>query len=526
MAAQPPRHGTSTDDEWQEIDTDAFSILSLSTDVEDDEDIEGDTQYTRKDRPSPQPQDGFETRDLEGRPSSPGTSATALPLYLGQFDTVTQGPNDIMSFDDAQTAVTHNSLRGASLLASHDHRAATDFDPTGSDSEHIEDDRIAPSFLHNSITSSIKLIDGILELSSAGFRLGNLEQLPNLTAQCVKLKSQLASLAPIAKGYTMHWLPERSNGGRSLPLDPGLHDWLSRLREALLAAEQRLIEALGDRDSAEADMDADEDVERHTEMLTDLWAQMDEFLPIIEADFDEFHTAAMTFQSLVDSDDTQRTSRTHPPSDPPCFTTLPTTRRHETTHRQSRPGPNDVIFQLRRELYALKDQIVATTEELAQFQTSRTSPPTAGTATADVSHASSPIAVSVTDITTSFSTLKAALERILSNNPSDWLDYSITGGLTYIEFARIRPDTVAALRAELQKVTGDVFLERCQMERLARQQEAATPPAYESFDRSAQEEYCDEQMKWAMMVALLHSLQVIHDVLASMFVRDRGGDDQ
>ncbi|KAJ1327479.1 hypothetical protein MN608_06806 [Microdochium nivale] len=546
MAALPPSDAL-TDDEWQEIDADTFSVVSFSTEVEgQDED------------------DGFEAQELEGRPSVCGTSTTLVPLRPRQADTSTHQSDDLVGFDndnnkddgeDDNAAVTQvdpsRPKRHSAQEVVPDWAAASpsadqdaELNVSASGSTQVADTSTCPAFLHKFITANIRLINSILALSSGHTRLKGLDQLPNLAAWCESLKVQLTSLAPIANGYAMHWQPERNSGGSPLPLDPGLHDWLSRLRAASLSIEMRLRQALGGSQYDSPQVVTDADVEEYVGVLTDLWAQMAAFLPIIEADFDEFHTAEMTFQSLVEDDDTQRIvkSQSPPPSqEPPASPSA--LRRHQSTHsqRQQRPGPSDAMFQLRRELYALKDQIAEATDELKYLQqlqqVTTTINPSANSSnggsgsisanTADLDHTDDSLTDSVSSMSKALSALKTTLERILSNHPSDWLDSSTTGGLTYAEFSRIRPDTICSLRAELRRVTEDMFLERCRLERLAWTVRMSDPGGSSSSDKAplidgstaAERDEGDDdvQMRLAVTTSHLQSLQAIHDVVAPMF---------
>jgi hypothetical protein len=66
----------------------------------------------------------------------------------------------------------------------------------------------------------------------------------------------------------------------------------------------------------------------------------------------------------------------------------------------------------------------------------------------------------LTALTQSYQHIKESLDLMLSNHASDWIDYSITGGLTYPEFCRLNTDTIRSLLIQLKEVTDDLFVQR------------------------------------------------------------------
>jgi hypothetical protein len=132
-----------------------------------------------------------------------------------------------------------------------------------------------------------------------------------------------------------------------------------------------------------------------------------------------------------------------------------------TPNRRGYPRPynrtsgNHNLAHLRRELYTLKDQIVACLGEIHYCEHRGIS-------------GSSEQRKTMAALTLNYKKTKEALERMLSNHGCDWIDYSVAGGLTYPEFCRLNTDTIRSLILQLKEVTDDLFLERCRAESVSR----------------------------------------------------------
>jgi hypothetical protein len=136
------------------------------------------------------------------------------------------------------------------------------------------------------------------------------------------------------------------------------------------------------------------------------------------SDYEEFHLSQITFLN---------------------------TREHSNSRCESMPSLN--YQRLRREVYHLKDQIRDCIDELnlclQHFHIE--------------SRANTELWMS---IRSSFRSMKNSLETMLSNNPSDWIDYGLSGGLTYAKFHELNPDTIRSLSLQLKDVVEELGYQR------------------------------------------------------------------
>lgn len=105
------------------------------------------------------------------------------------------------------------------------------------------------------------------------------------------------------------------------------------------------------------------------------------------------------------------------------------------------------LWNLRHELYDLKDQVTSCVTELELHRQQKTDQGAA----ADFSL--------LTGIESSYRFIKSSLDVILSNHASDWIDNSMDGGLTYAEFCSLSPDTIRSLQLQLKYTIQNVSTE-------------------------------------------------------------------
>lgn len=124
------------------------------------------------------------------------------------------------------------------------------------------------------------------------------------------------------------------------------------------------------------------------------------------------------------------------------------TKPEETfADRQNRMQSDKELWNLRHELYDLKDQVTSCVTELELHRQQKTDQG----ATADFSL--------LTGIESSYRFIKSSLDVILSNHASDWIDNSMDGGLTYAEFCSLSPDTIRSLQLQLKYTIQNVSTE-------------------------------------------------------------------
>lgn len=115
--------------------------------------------------------------------------------------------------------------------------------------------------------------------------------------------------------------------------------------------------------------------------------------------------------------------------------------------RQNQMQSDKDLWNLRHELYDLKDQVTSCVTELELHRQQKTDQGAA----ADFSL--------LTGIESSYRFIKSSLDVILSNHASDWIDNSMDGRLTYAEFCSLSPDTIRSLQLQLKYTIQNVSSE-------------------------------------------------------------------
>ncbi|KAI1114491.1 hypothetical protein F5Y14DRAFT_170990 [Nemania sp. NC0429] len=261
-------------------------------------------------------------------------------------------------------------------------------------------------------------------LSDMGLKVNSRYVVGEFSANCEKIRLHLGNLVAILHGYAKH---ERSSG-RVAVLPLGVSDWLDRLKLELLAVQSALrIPTLQGHGSVAVS------VSGYLKKLKGFSSQMDGLMAVIQSDYNDFHALHLPVV-LASDDDVPSSSRAG--------------HGHPLGHITS---GNHSLAHLRRELYALKDQIAACLGEIHCYE----------------HHGISNIRdqrKTMASLTAGYKKTKDSLEMMLSNHGGDWIDYSIAGGLTYPEFCRLNPDTIRSLILQLKEVTDDLFIERCRVQ--------------------------------------------------------------
>lgn len=597
------------DEEWEEIDTDGFSILSLSTDVADDDDDQDD--IARGGSSSSQPTQAHDAQfstdgSVNGGDDSPvlGHASTRGSFEPGVTlvpPVVSHPPEMVEAGPSISKGVTEDKIdikgkspevpRGgpppysvndekglAEARREEDRDKPAENHPADSQPAQTKpavdytDIEVNSNDIYGFTTSTAKIVDGVIDLATQ-LDPQVYGRMQDLKPHCDRLKSQLGILTLITRAYARHWTQQQqhqkhgSDRGPAqpaqadvpVPLDANLYDWLIRLHTAADSTKKHLQHVL---DIGCIRREDDTETGHWAAILEDLAAQMGDFLSIIETDFAEFQTAHLTFQSLRDlestpirQDDERSRPRDGPSSraDGPWESSRPMprpsssfqsehillpTRRSDIAPdtRPQQPHADTNIDRLRRELYSLKDQLVQTTEELEQVRKRRSSLLTRPPSSSEISpedRATTNSAHKLLDgLLDEFGNLKIVLERLLSNNPSDWLDDSIAlakeeeeeGGhakgkersvshLTYAEFVSTDTEAVCTWRMQLKKATTDMFLGRCRVDSVT------WNPDSGGCSRTAANEESREAV-----IRKLQAMRTIGDILVPMFVRFNSSD--
>ncbi|KAI0903268.1 hypothetical protein F4823DRAFT_568861 [Ustulina deusta] len=245
----------------------------------------------------------------------------------------------------------------------------------------------------------------------------------------IKVKSVLLTICAhldrlrnILRKYAKLRKPEN----RPADLPVGLSERLGNLKSELLRMEETLNDPAAQTQASQAN--------EYYEKFKSFSSQMDGLMAVIQSDYDDFYK--LHFAVLASEDNSHTTSR----------------RRHGRPLIRITPG-NNALAHLRRELYTLKDQIVACLGEMQSCEHHEISD------NRDQRR-------NMTALTLSYQKTKESLDLMLSNHGSDWTEYSAAGGLTYQEFCRLNPDTIRSIILQLKEVTDDLFLERCRVQSL------------------------------------------------------------
>lgn len=409
-------HPRSLSDDWEEVPDDNFSVVSLPT--------------------------SDDATDTDEPPVHLATPASPIAVVSHRLASLTIY-DDAAPPTTAATAESHSETEqnGKDTQYAHEKQYVKDSQyleeahdvPRPDTPEHTElndmlDIDIDPEWLHKVTTSLIKLITEILDAITFHSNADLPESTRHIRDECDLLRRHLRSLEPILKGYSKHWDPKRATV--TLPIDPGLYEWMSGLRVELLGVEALVQNQLSISASSSNKAAASDDLTKHHTSLVDFSSQIAGFMPIMQADYNEFHTANLP---LVNSSrDT---------------TATPSTTQ---VHGFRGNGPNG-LFHLKRELYALKDQLSTCLEELQKYM--RHEPPCDNKSV-------------IEELLASYRIITNSLGMILSNHASDWIEYGLAGGMTYPEFCRLNPDTISSLNLQLKDVVRNLSEERLRLTHL------------------------------------------------------------
>ncbi|KAI1636488.1 hypothetical protein F4809DRAFT_609040 [Biscogniauxia mediterranea] len=391
---------SSISDDWQEVESDAFSVVSLPTSED------GPLSASRGPTESPANSHGSE-------------SLLRLPLRPKYPDPAGPRPDsDSESESDNSTERDDDVERYGMDTKDVESQHSAEFHLND-----ILDTDIDPNFFYQVTTSLVKLITEIV--GTIDFKHGS-DTTPvdtgKIKIQCDTLKDRLRCLEPIFQGYSKHWKSEGST--IDIPIDPGLYEWMNGLRVELLGL-QSVLQAWMTTGTSTSSQPWDSSTAKHySDVLTDFSTQIDAFLPLLQADYDDFHTANLPVLSAYSSEPTTTMKTNAAPHMPPGLT----------------------LTLLRRELYALKDQISAS---LGEFEV-----PKKNAASGDTD-----VPAELMEVMNSYHTIKSSMDIMLSNHASDWIEYSLAGGLPYPEFCRLNTDTIRSLNLQLKELTDELNAE-------------------------------------------------------------------
>lgn len=131
---------------------------------------------------------------------------------------------------------------------------------------------VDPPFLEKTLDSLRGILDDTVTLLAGVPVLGLARE--RSFHLCLQFIQQVHELTPVVSGYAKVW----ARSSRELPLDPGLHAWLSGVRVKLLG-----LQAEAHRAARATNPDASDVLSRICDDLYDYERKMSDFLPIMLA---------------------------------------------------------------------------------------------------------------------------------------------------------------------------------------------------------------------------------------------------
>ncbi|KAK2018713.1 hypothetical protein LZ32DRAFT_521215 [Colletotrichum eremochloae] len=277
----------------------------------------------------------------------------------------------------------------------------------------LDDSFMDPACISKTLESLYDYIADTLRRS--GDQLAGLHESLNVGSSCHALMEQINELRPILSEYAIQW--EKSAGTIDLPLDPSLSLWLSSL-QAIVSKLRRKSRLWSRQANTEEGKKVYSTLLQLDAALDSHVKQMNDFLPIIQVDYNDYRTQNMPFpiDEIVDECKSPRNAGNIP------------------------PRPTDRLSQVRNAMYSLKDQLQKTVEVLAIGQ----------------NFLPEPACVTASDIVMRLGSTINAASLALTNNGSEWLESDLgraqIGLLSHAEFSNLDPKTLHEFKARLQQI--------------------------------------------------------------------------
>ncbi|KAI6784610.1 uncharacterized protein J7T54_006655 [Emericellopsis cladophorae] len=193
-----------------------------------------------------------------------------------------------------------------------------------------------------------------------------------------------------------------------LPLHGDLPSWTGQLHDVLLTFQGQADAMISGRVQIVETLSA---LEQPDEQLTMLRQTMNDFLPLIEADFDAFKAKYMSFN-----------------------------KPEPTTNRVVSHDDSQTVAALRTAFYRLHDEVRQSLDLITEIHTSR---------------ASSAIATLAPLVISSLSDVRDAIMNIVTNNPSEWMESDLNTSrkiLSYPAFISLSPEMLSDVADQFKQV--------------------------------------------------------------------------
>ncbi|KAK1999870.1 hypothetical protein LX36DRAFT_458937 [Colletotrichum falcatum] len=277
----------------------------------------------------------------------------------------------------------------------------------------LDDSLMDPVCISKTLGSLYEYIADTLRRTSD--ELASLNESLNVGSSCHALMRQINDLRPILAEYAIQW--EKSAGTREIPLDPSLSLWLSSL-QTIVSRLRRKSRRWSRYANTEEGKKVHSTLVQLDAALDNHVKQMNDFLPIIQVDYNDYRTQNMPFP--INEIDDECSSPRHAGNMP--------------------PRPTDRLSQVRNAMYSLKDQLQKTVEVLAIGKNFLPEPAWA----------------TASDIVLRLGSTINAASLALTNNGSEWLESDLgraqIGLLSHAEFSSLDPKTLREFKARLQEI--------------------------------------------------------------------------
>ncbi|RYP54000.1 hypothetical protein DL768_001150 [Monosporascus sp. mg162] len=273
----------SISEDWEELVDDAFSVISVSTSDDFNDNCQSSSNECLIPGSAPE-------NHTVGECSLPGRGINSLPIRAKPPGVTAPDINR-----DGGKAPDENIQDDEVERQGMDMKDVTEPEESSNQSLYkgLDWDNVDPTFLLKIDTSLIKLITQITDLLDFKGNFNPPKGAPDVKYRCEKLLRYLQQLSPILEGYSKHWDPKHATG--NIPLDPGLKSWMLKLRIELLSLEDKLqkdnsrqamltrvAHGLRSRVPDMSECDKPLDASNYVEILATFSAQMEGFMPILE----------------------------------------------------------------------------------------------------------------------------------------------------------------------------------------------------------------------------------------------------
>ncbi|KAH8901045.1 hypothetical protein GQ53DRAFT_740211 [Thozetella sp. PMI_491] len=452
-------HRDSLSEDWEDLGDDNLSVISLpSSEKEETSKLVNEkgpalSDYElalRPKEPTPVPIPTTKKPESSTAVPSPANEFTETPTfgnfghrYSAKFQgraKNTESTEWPLPLDDEKEDKSRGGAPSVDLINSSVESFSKTIEPTdtretepegGSESlvkELLDSRGVNPDFILKTLESLDGIIsDTLLFVQDNVVDEDILSKIPIIYA----VQFQISELKPIVSGYAQAHRGTSSD----LPLDPGLHEWLSGVRVKMITLQAEL---------QTPNRPAPGDKEGNTSRLVHTWEALEEhrchmevFLPIMQVDYNVFQTRRMNLpvvETPADwsfSDSPVRSAPIDIPRAPNSAKPPP------SIVPRSRPTSDGWL--LRRELYNLKDELQRAIQHLHNLSGLQLSQKALAK-----------------DIAKAYETVSQTVSVVLSNHGSDWIESGLSGGLTYGEFMELEADCIRDFTIQLERTVDEI----------------------------------------------------------------------